>query len=67
MTTVRVLIACLHLQRHMNRYRGLFERHNIYFEMPHIDQRLSEAELVEIIDRFHLDARLLPVLGEPLD
>ena len=53
MTTVRVLIACLHLQRHMNRYRGLFERHNIDFEMPHIDQQLSEAELVEIIDRFH--------------
>ena len=52
MTTMRVLIACLHLQRHMDRYRDLLERHNIEFEMPHIEQQLSEAELIEIIDLF---------------
>lgn len=52
MTTMRVLIACLHLQRHMDRYRDLLKRHNIEFEMPHIEQQLSEAELIEIIDRF---------------
>ena len=54
MTTHRVLITCVHLQRTIDPYRSLFEKHGIAIEMPDLSekQQLSEDDLLEIIDRF---------------
>lgn len=48
----RVLIACAHLQRTIDRYRSLFAERGIEIELPASAQQLNEAELLEIIDRF---------------
>lgn len=47
-----VLISCLHLQRQIDDYRTVFEKHNITTETPVIHQQLHEEELVRIIGRF---------------
>jgi D-3-phosphoglycerate dehydrogenase len=47
-----VLITCLQPQQTINLYRALFAEHGIEIELPHVLQKLSESELLEIIDRF---------------
>ena len=48
----RVLITCSQLQQTIGHYSDLFARHGIKIELPSLVQRLSESELLEIIDRF---------------
>ncbi|NMG59560.1 dihydrofolate reductase [Geitlerinema sp. P-1104] len=50
--TQRVLITCPHLQRTINLYRQRFAKLGIEIEVPELVQQLSEAELLDIIDRF---------------
>jgi D-3-phosphoglycerate dehydrogenase len=47
-----VLVTCPQLQQTINLYRALFAEHGIEIELPHVVQKLSESELLEIIDRF---------------
>ena len=47
-----VLITCPQLHQTINHYRALFAEHGIQIELPHVVQKLSESELLEIIDRF---------------
>ena len=47
-----VLITCPQLQRTINLYRAFFAEHGIEIELPHVVQKLSESQLLEIIDRF---------------
>jgi D-3-phosphoglycerate dehydrogenase len=47
-----VLITCPQLQQTINLYRALFAEHGIETELPHVVQKLSESELLKIIDRF---------------
>lgn len=47
-----VLITCPQLQQTINLYRALFAEHGIEIELPHVVQKLSESQLLEIIDRF---------------
>ena len=47
-----VLITCPQLQQTINLYRALFAEHGIEIELPHVVQKLSESELLEIISRF---------------
>ena len=46
------LITCPQLQQTINLYRALFAEHGIEIELPHVVQKLSESQLLEIIDRF---------------
>jgi len=48
----RVLITCPQLQQTIDRYRPSFAECGIEIEVPHLVQQLSEAEMLEIIDRF---------------
>ena len=48
----RVLITCPQLQQTIDRYGPLFAEHGVEIELPYLVQRLSERELLEIIDRF---------------
>jgi D-3-phosphoglycerate dehydrogenase len=48
----KVLISCSQLQQSLNLYPTLFAEHEIEIEVPHVMQKLSESELLEIIDRF---------------
>ncbi|NET41047.1 phosphoglycerate dehydrogenase [Okeania sp. SIO2B3] len=48
----RILITCPHLQKTIDPYRPLFAERNVEIEVPTLVQQLSEAELLEIIDRF---------------
>ncbi len=50
--THRVLVACGHLQRSIDRYRDLLREHDIEIEMPVVEQQLSEEQLLEIIEEF---------------
>jgi D-3-phosphoglycerate dehydrogenase / 2-oxoglutarate reductase len=52
MTENRVLVSCLHLQRHIDKYRDLLLQRGIEVETPAVAQQLSEDQLVEIIGRF---------------
>ena len=47
-----VMITCSQLQQTINLYRALFAEHGIEIELPHVVQKLSESQLLEIIDRF---------------
>lgn len=49
---MRVLIACPHLQREMDRFASQFADHGIEVEAPYVDQQLSEEWLIENIHRF---------------
>jgi D-3-phosphoglycerate dehydrogenase len=48
----RVLITCPQLQSTIHHYHDIFAEHNIEFELPHVVQRLSESELLDMIHRF---------------
>ncbi|MFQ6027627.1 MAG: phosphoglycerate dehydrogenase [Dehalococcoidia bacterium] len=48
----RILITCPQLQETIEPYRPIFERHDIDIELPTVAQQLTEAELLDIIDRF---------------
>lgn len=48
----RVLVTCPHLQKTIDLYRDRLEAKGIELEVPPVVQQLSEAELLEIIDRF---------------
>ena len=48
----RVLISCRQLQETFAPFKALFDEVRIDVEMPPMEQRLSEAELLAIIDRF---------------
>lgn len=48
----RVLITCPQLQSTLRHYRHIFAKHDIKVELPHVVQRLSESELLDIIYRF---------------
>jgi len=50
--TARVLVTCLHLQRHLERYAERFEMHRVEVETPEVVQQMREAELLPIIGRF---------------
>ena len=50
--TLRVLIACPHLQRDLPRYLHRFAEHGIEVEAPPVEQQLSEPYLIENIARF---------------
>jgi D-3-phosphoglycerate dehydrogenase / 2-oxoglutarate reductase len=51
-TENKVLVSCLHLQRHIDKYRDLLAQRGIAVETPAVAQQLSEDQLVEIIGRF---------------
>ena len=48
----RVLITCPYLQQSIDRYRDCFMSHLIDIESPPVTQRMTESDLLEIIDRF---------------
>ncbi|MFO7031941.1 dihydrofolate reductase [Limnospira fusiformis CCALA 023] len=48
----RVLVTCPHLQKTIDLYRDRLEAKGIELEVPPVVQQLSEAELLEMIDRF---------------
>lgn len=48
----RVLITCRQLQQTIDRYRTIFAENGIEIDLPELVQQLSEAELLEIIDRY---------------
>lgn len=48
----RVLITCPNLINTIENFRPVFDQLGIEIEIPHFVQQLSEAELLEIIDRF---------------
>ncbi len=50
--TDRVLIACPHLQRDLERFRPRFAEHDIEIEAPPVEQQLSEDYLLANIGRF---------------
>lgn len=47
-----VLITCPQLQQTFYQYRPLFSKHRIDMELPHVVQKLSEPDLLKIINRF---------------
>jgi phosphoglycerate dehydrogenase-like enzyme len=48
----RVLITCKQLQQTIDGYRAIFADNGIEIDLPELVQQLSEAELLEIIDRY---------------
>ena len=48
----KVLVTCPHLQKTIDRYRDKLAAKGVEVEVPPVVQQLSEAELLEIIDRF---------------
>lgn len=48
----RVLITCRQLQQTIEEYRPIFAENGIEIDLPELVQQLSEAELLEIIDRY---------------
>ncbi|MEG4857836.1 phosphoglycerate dehydrogenase [Microcoleus sp. K1-B6] len=50
--TKKVLVTCPHLQKTIDLYRDKLAEKGIELEVPPVVQQLSEAELLEIIDRF---------------
>jgi D-3-phosphoglycerate dehydrogenase len=48
----KVLVTCPHLQKTIDIYRERLVEKGIELEVPSVVQQLSEAELLEIIDRF---------------
>jgi D-3-phosphoglycerate dehydrogenase len=48
----RILIACPQLQSTIHHYHHIFAKHDIEIELPHVVQRLSESELLDMIHRF---------------
>lgn len=50
--TWKVLVTCPHLQKTIDLYRERLAQQGIEVEVPPVVQQLSEAELLEIIERF---------------
>lgn len=48
----KVLITCPHLQRTIDPYREYFSKNGIEIHLPHITQKLSEEDLIEIIHEY---------------
>jgi D-3-phosphoglycerate dehydrogenase len=48
----KVLVTCPHLQKTIDLYKDRLAKKGIEVEVPPLVQQLSEAELLEIIDRF---------------
>lgn len=63
----RVLVTCLHLQRHLDRYRATLAERGVEVEAPRVVQSLSEEELLPLVGRCdgliagddHITARVL--------
>jgi len=50
--SLKVLISCPHLQRTIDNYRDLFSQNGVEIDLPEVDQNLSEADLIKIIDQY---------------
>lgn len=48
----RVLVLCIHLQRHLDRYRERLARHGVQVDAPPVVQGLREPELLDIIEGY---------------
>lgn len=48
----KVLISCLHLQRTIDRYLPLFAENGISIDLPKVNQKLTEAELLDMIQNY---------------
>lgn len=48
----KVLISCLHLQRTIERYLPMFQENNIEVDLPKVNQKLTESELLGIIEKY---------------
>ena len=48
----KVLISCLHLQRTIERYLPTFQENNIEVDLPKVNQKLTESELLGIIEKY---------------
>ncbi|HSG04869.1 MAG TPA: NAD(P)-dependent oxidoreductase, partial [Nitrospiria bacterium] len=48
----RVLVSCVQLQQTIEAYRETFQKNNIEIELPEVVQKLTEKQLLDIIDRF---------------
>jgi D-3-phosphoglycerate dehydrogenase len=53
MTEYRILASCPLIQDSIDEYEKIFAEHGITADVPEIDQQLTEAELLDIIDRYH--------------
>jgi D-3-phosphoglycerate dehydrogenase len=53
MSEYRVLVSCPLIQDAIDEYADEFERHDADFDVVEVDQELSEAELLEVIDDYH--------------
>jgi D-3-phosphoglycerate dehydrogenase len=51
--TYQILVTCPHLQKTIHLYQDKLAEKGVEVEVPPVVQQLSEAELLEIIDRFH--------------
>lgn len=50
--SLKVLVSCPHLQRTIDNYRDLFSQNGVEIDLPEVDQNLSEADLIKIIDQY---------------
>lgn len=48
----RALISCPLIHDAIDEYADVFERHDVAYDVPDVDQQLDEPELLEIIDRY---------------
>ena len=48
----RVLITCPQLQASIGGFRKMFEERDIEIELPQVDQQLSEAQLLDVIEGY---------------
>lgn len=52
MGAYRVLVSCPLIQDDIGDYADRFAKHDIEYDVPDIDQQLTEAELLEIVDQY---------------
>lgn len=52
-TNRRILVSCPLIQDGIHSYREVLEEHGITYDVPEIDQQLTEAELLDIIEPYH--------------
>jgi len=48
----RILVSCPLMHDDIDSYAELFAEHNVEYDVPEIEQQLSETDLLEIIDRY---------------
>jgi len=51
--TYNILVSCPHLQRTIDRYGKLFSKYGLDVELPPVEQKLTESELLDIIHNYH--------------